>query len=406
MKNAPSNLSNLKSKVDKLDIDKLVPVPVDLSKLSDVVKCDVVKKYVNDSMTKNIEDKIPDITDLATNAFLNAKINEVKGERPNITNLATSTALTAVENAGASLSNLVKNADYNTKFNEIEKNITDHNHGKYITTPDFNKFTAEFLVLKLKRSNLASKSDIANFVKKTDFDYQLKNVTSNKNELNELSAKAKAISTNKFSILNGAKYSSLEKFENYLVFIPAKKYIKYFTDTTRIEWWKSNGMPEESIENITKSDSNFAATFVDHHFLPEMNFNGHCLIKNNISIPKKVTNLYISYILGPQLRNLNTDFTLDNCLFGSAKLTKNADLYKYKYTGYGIGFDSRSEFLLTDGSYAKNVIIFGADMSSSVHVEYTGKDILILGEGRKQGLEDATLAAEARYLINFTQSKY
>ena len=62
---------------------------------------------------------------------------------------------------------------------------------------------------------------------------------------------------------------------------------------------------KKSIENITKSDSNFAPTFADHHLLPDMNFNGHCLIKNNISIPKKVINLYISYTLGPQLRNLN-----------------------------------------------------------------------------------------------------
>ena len=76
-------------------------------------------------------------------------------------------------------------------------------------------------------------------------------------------------------------------------------------------------MPEESIENITKSGSNFAPTFVDHHLLPDMNFNGHCLIKNNISIPKKVINLYISYTLGLQLRSLNTDFALGNCLFGS-----------------------------------------------------------------------------------------
>ena len=118
-------------------------------------------------------------------------------------------------------------------------------------------------------------------------------------------------------------------------------------------------MSEESIENITKSDSNFAQTFVDHHLLPDMNFNGHCFIKNNISIPKKVINLYISYTLGSQLRNLNTDFKLCNCLFESVKLTKNADLDKYQYTGYGIGFDSQSEFLFTDGSYGKNVIIFG-----------------------------------------------
>ena len=84
--NVTTNLSNLKSKVDKLDVDKLVPGLVDLSKLSDAVKNDVVKKDVYDPKIKNIEDKIPDITNLATNVSLNAKINEVKGEIPNITN--------------------------------------------------------------------------------------------------------------------------------------------------------------------------------------------------------------------------------------------------------------------------------------------------------------------------------
>ena len=86
MKNVPSNLSNLKSKVDKLDIDKLVPAPVDLSKLSDVVKNDVVKKDVYNAKIKNIEDKILDIINLVINASLNATINEVKGEIPSITN--------------------------------------------------------------------------------------------------------------------------------------------------------------------------------------------------------------------------------------------------------------------------------------------------------------------------------
>ena len=66
-------------------------------------------------------------------------------------------------------------------------------------------------------------------------------------------------------------------------------------------------MSEENIENITKSDSNFAPAFVNHHVLPDMNFNGHCLI-NDISIPKKVIDLYISNILSPWLRNLTIDF--------------------------------------------------------------------------------------------------
>ena len=76
----------MKGKVDKLDVDKLVHVPVDLSKLSDVVKNDV-KKDVYNAKIKNIEDKIPGITTLATRTTLNAKINEIKNKIPNITKL-------------------------------------------------------------------------------------------------------------------------------------------------------------------------------------------------------------------------------------------------------------------------------------------------------------------------------
>ena len=94
MKNVPTKLSNLKSKVDQLDVDKLIPVPVDLSKLSDALKNDVVKKDVYNAKIKN----------------LNAKTNEVKNKIPNITNLATTitNVLTAIENIITNISNLVK----------------------------------------------------------------------------------------------------------------------------------------------------------------------------------------------------------------------------------------------------------------------------------------------------------
>ena len=72
-------------------------------------------------------------------------------------------------------------------------------------------------------------------------------------------------------------------------------------------------------------------------------------------------------------------------VFGSVKLTKNADPGKYKYICYGIGFDSRSEFSFSDGSMGKNIIIFGADMSLSVHIDNKNKNILIVGERPKQG---------------------
>ena len=93
-----------------------------------------------------------------------------------------------------------------------------------------------------------------------------------------------------------------------------------------------------------------------------------------------------------------------HCLFGSEKLTKNVYPDKYKYSGYSIGFDSRSPFSFTVASIEKNVIIFGTDRSSSVHVDKKGEDILILGEGSRKGSDDATLTAGAKYPINFTQS--
>ena len=93
---------------------------------------------------------------------------------------------------------------------------------------------------------------------------------------------------------------------------------------------------------------------------------------------------------------VNTDFISNNCLFGSVKPTKDADPDKWKYSRYGKGFDSRSEFSLPDGNMGINVIIFGADMSSSVHIGNKNKDVLILGEGPTQGLDSTTLTGETK----------
>ena len=111
----------MKNKIDKLDDYKLVPVLFDLSKLSDVVKNYVVKKDVYDAKIKNNEDKISDITNLATNTTLNAKINKIKNEIPSVTNLAKAAALTTVENKILNVNYLAKKSDYDAKISEIEK---------------------------------------------------------------------------------------------------------------------------------------------------------------------------------------------------------------------------------------------------------------------------------------------
>ena len=113
----------MKIKVERFDVDILESVPVDLSRLSDVVKNGVVKNGEYNPEIKNIEDKLLRITSLATNITLNTKIINVKGKIPSITNLTTTTAFNAVDNQIPNLINLVKKANYNTKINEIEKKL-------------------------------------------------------------------------------------------------------------------------------------------------------------------------------------------------------------------------------------------------------------------------------------------
>ena len=132
-----TNLANLKTEVDKLGIDKLVPVPVDLSKLSDVVKNHVVKKDVYDKLITKVnstdtsgfvlksnydtdkselKSKIPDTSGLVRKTNYDTKIAEIEGKIPDVSNLSTKTALTTVENKVRSVSNLVKKTDYDKKI--------------------------------------------------------------------------------------------------------------------------------------------------------------------------------------------------------------------------------------------------------------------------------------------------
>ena len=94
---------------------------------------------------------------------------------------------------------------------------------------------------------------------------------------------------------------------------------------------------------------------------------------------EKIVNIYIVYELD-KLYSKTTP-TLVNCLFGAVSLTKSAHIDKYKYSGYGIGFDRGEGYLLHSGRFGRNITIFGVDMTSSVHVDNKGKDILILGKG-------------------------
>ena len=91
-------------------------------------------------------------------------------------------------------------------------------------------------------------------------------------------------------------------------------------------------------------------------------------------------------------------------VFGAVTLTKNTDIDKSWYSGYGIGFDRRSSFSFPGDGFGENVLIFGADMSFSAHIDNKKKDILVLGKRPTRGLEP-TFTAEKMYSINFTVTK-
>ena len=117
-------------------------------------------------------------------------------------------------------------------------------------------------------------------------------------------------------------------------------------------------------------------------------FSGSYLKQDKITYTHgKIVNIYIVYETNKKDNTVISNPTLENCLFGAVTLTKNADIDKYGYSGYGIGFDRKGSFSFQSGGYGQNVIIFGVDMSFSAHIDNKKKDTLILEIRPTQGLE-------------------
>ena len=185
---------------------------------------------------------------------------------------------------------------------------------------------------------------------------------------------------------------------------------------TKIKLWKSTG-----IENLSRnSDMDFVGFSVND--LPDIKndgrmydyFSGNHLQQHKVTIPKSnfdVINIYCVYELQPISSLRDTSFTIQNALFGAMQITKDpTNNSKNNYKRYGICFDERSNFghvTTQDGrqrtSNGKNVLIFGADMSSSIQATNRANQIYCFGEGLTQGINDPTIHAEKNYYRNFTE---
>ena len=294
--------------------------------------------------------------------------------------------MTTVENKIPSISGLVKKPDYNTKITDIENILNNHNHDKYVATSEFNTLAANAFNARLAQANLKAK---------TDFDAKLSNlnrkITANKTK--------HFLNDNDLSYYRGKQYfDEGSGKQNYLVFLPMGKYFKLNSVigvTDRVLSWQSKGLSNKSIKPPTTSDNSLTPELNYYSTKIKIKFTGNCLEQSDhIFTHKKIVNIYIAYEL-PASSSHNSDPTIKNCLFDAVTLTKNADIEKYKYSGYGIGFDRRSSFSFPSGGFVQNVLIFGTDMSTSVHID-NKKNILVLGIGPTQGLE-STLTAEKMY---------
>ena len=191
--------------------------------------------------------------------------------------------------------------------------------------------------------------------------------------------------------------------QNYLVLQPLNKYFK-ITNAKYVSSWKSKRLSNENITAPTTIDDKLHEQLSYFGTRARLEFRGRCLKQDKSTFNHgKIINIYIIYELDKIYFNATP--TLVNCLFGAVSITKNADIDKNKYYGWGIGFDRTSVYLLPDGSFGRNVIIFRVDVSSSVHVDNKGKYILILGEDLTHGLGVHSLTAEKMCSVNFTDHR-
>ena len=136
--------------------------------------------------------------------------------------------------------------------------------------------------------------------------------------------------------------------QNYLVFQPKYRYFKRIAGVGNgnyIYYWQSKGLSDEKINSIAASSSG-VVPFLDYYGTKtRVEFSGSCLKQDSVTFNhKKVVNIYIVYEISKSI-NISDYPTLENCLLWEVSLTKNADIDRHKYSGYGIGFDRHGKFL-------------------------------------------------------------
>ena len=401
-----TNLAALKTEVDKIDVDKLKTVPDDLAKLSNVVKNEVVKKtdfiadnYVTrtkfstdtnalDDKIDKVEKKIPDISSLETKRNVTTLVNNLNNRIDNlkINDYAKKTSLT----------NCMLTSTFNTKSTELESKIKD---ADIIAKSPVTKANS----IKSDLNDYATNTDVANDITTTKNDY-VTNVSlmSRLNDLKsqDIATEVKAIDdktkknasdilgfesrlkqkedivdeVQRENALTSGRYYYLDKM--YLLYKCKAFSFKYTSG--KINLWNSTGF------NNYSRDSDMDAISVATTSLPPLIDNGRMSVRLEGAYFKQMrllrpNNDNIVYLIDPTSNSRNTDYTVQNALFGGVKITKNAtDISKHKYEGYGICFDEGCTFSKGGINNGRNVLIFGVHGNSLVHGNNEANNIYVM----------------------------
>ena len=186
----------------------------------------------------------------------------------------------------------------------------------------------------------------------------------------------KKLNTFDLSYFRGKNHFDEDGTQNYYIFQTIGKYLKaaYTNNINYILSWQSKGLSNLEINSI-KTNNYLLNPCIDCYNMSKIRikFDGSFLNQFPPTIfDEDIVNIYIVYEINDYYNDSNYP-TLENCLFGSAKLTKNADIDKYGYFGYGIEFHRKGSYSIGN-EIGRNVTIFGVDMSSSTKIDNRKKD--------------------------------
>ena len=361
--------------------------------------------------------KIPDVSSLETKRNVTTLVknldNRIDGLK--IKEYAKKTSLT----------NYMLTSTFNSKSTEVENKIKD---ADIIAKSVVTKANS----IKSDLNDYAKKTDVANDITTIKNDYVSNaSLTSRLNDLKSQHIATEVKTIDDKTIKNASNILGFEsrlkqkedivddvQRENALTsgrdYYLDKMYLLYECKTfsfkytsSKINLWKSTGL------NNYSRDSDMDASFVATTSLPPLTGNGRMSVRLEAAYFKQmrllrpnndnIVNIYIVYLIDPISNSRNTDYTVQNALFGGVKITKNAtDTSKHKYEGYGICFDEGGAVTKGNISNGKNVLIFGVYENVLVHANNKANNIYVMGNLFVQGINDTTLYTEKLYSQNFT----